>query len=202
MARGKPTPRLPVTPRGEATRRRLLRSAERLFGAKGYFQTSVVDITQRARVAQGTFYLYFPGKEGILRELVGHLGRELRRTIRQATAGLTDRPGIERTGMRTFLDFIAAHRDLYKIVRESEFVDPQLSIAYYRKIAEGYAAGLAEAARAGQIRTYDPEALAYCLMGVAHMVGLRWVVWEGRQPPEQALTTMLEFISAGLAPPP
>ncbi|WP_459997644.1 TetR/AcrR family transcriptional regulator [Paradesulfitobacterium aromaticivorans] len=64
------------TSRGEATRQKLLAAAEEIFGTKGYFRTSVVDITIKAGVAQGTFYVYFPGKKDIFEELVKELSHK------------------------------------------------------------------------------------------------------------------------------
>lgn len=37
--------------------------------------------------------------------------------------GLTDRMAVERAGFRAFFQFIGAHRNLYRIVRQAEFVD-------------------------------------------------------------------------------
>jgi AcrR family transcriptional regulator len=194
----KKTPGPPRTRRGEATRGALLAAAETLFGRDGYHGTGVTDITREAGVAQGTFYLYFPGKEEIFRELVRDLSRRLRRTIREATAGLDDRLAVEEAGLRAFLAFAAAHRDLYRIVFEARSVDPTLFRWYYERIAAGYTAGLGRAMDAGQLPPLHAETLAYCLMGAAHFLGMRWVVWEEREPPEEAMRTVLAFIRAGL----
>jgi hypothetical protein len=40
----------------------ILLAAERLMGEKGYFETSIYDITSRAGYGQGTFYLHFEAK--------------------------------------------------------------------------------------------------------------------------------------------
>src|SRR5690606_31723589 len=88
----------PSTARGEATRARLLAAAESEFGENGFHAASVASITRRAGVGQGTFYLYFPSKEDALRELVRHMGRELRRALTEATAGLDHRLEVERRG--------------------------------------------------------------------------------------------------------
>jgi len=47
-------------------RRRLFEAALRLFAQKGYFDTTVEDITEAADVGKGTFFNYFPTKEHIL----------------------------------------------------------------------------------------------------------------------------------------
>jgi len=43
----------------EERRAQVLRHAKRIFAHKGYHRTNVADIISRARIARGTFYLYF-----------------------------------------------------------------------------------------------------------------------------------------------
>jgi AcrR family transcriptional regulator len=189
----------PLGPRGQRTRQRLLDAAEAAFGQRGYFATSIVDVTRRARVAQGTFYIYFPGKRAIFTELVRQRSRDVRRTIQEAVRGLGDRAEIERAGFAAFFRFIDRHRSMYRIVRQAEFVDPAIFRWYYRHFAEGYVSGLREAQRAGQVREIDPEVLAFCLMGIGDFVGMRWVLWERRGPSAAVVDGMMKFILQGLA---
>lgn len=186
------------TARGEATRAKLLAAAETLFGRKGFHPTSIGDITREAGVGHGTFYLWFDSKEVIFRELVRHLSHELRATIREAVLGLEDRLEIEERGVRTFLKFVLAHRDLYRIVLEAEFVAPDLHRWYYERLAEGYAEGLTASMATGEIPRRDPETLAYSLMGMVHFMGVRWAVWEGREPPEEAMAALMSILRAAL----
>jgi AcrR family transcriptional regulator len=46
-------------------RTQLLHAARTVFAKKGYEDATVSEIVGRAGVAQGTFYLYFPGKESL-----------------------------------------------------------------------------------------------------------------------------------------
>jgi AcrR family transcriptional regulator len=46
-------------------RSQLLAAARTVFAKKGYEDATVSEIVKRAGVAQGTFYLYFPGKESL-----------------------------------------------------------------------------------------------------------------------------------------
>jgi AcrR family transcriptional regulator len=188
----------PKQARGQRTRRRLLDAAEAEFGARGYFETSISNITRRARVAQGTFYVYFPGKRAIFTELVRERNRDLRRTIQEDVRGLTDRRDVERKGFESFFRFIHHHRNMYRIVRQAEFVDPALFRWYYRRFADGYMAGLREGIRAGHIRSLDPELLAYCLMGIGDFLGMRWVLWERSGPKASVVNGMMEFLLHGL----
>ncbi|MCX6679584.1 MAG: TetR/AcrR family transcriptional regulator [Methanothrix sp.] len=50
----------------EERRKELIDTAERLFIAQSYDQTSVSDITKEINVSQGAFYYYFDSKEDVL----------------------------------------------------------------------------------------------------------------------------------------
>ena len=52
----------------------------------------------------------------------------------------------------------------------------------------------------GEVRETDPETLSYCLMGASHFLGIRWIAWEGREPPEEVVEATVAFIRRGLEP--
>ncbi len=188
----------PPTARGQRTRAGLLEAAEAVFGEVGYEAASIAAITQRAEVALGTFYVYFPDKRSLFVEVVDELSRRLRRTIAQAVEGKTHRLEIEREGFRAFFEFASEHRTLYRIVRQAEFVDEGCYRRYYRRLATGYARGLAQAMDRNEVRKMAPESLAYCLMGIADMLGMRWVLWRDEKELDRVLETAMAFIEHGL----
>lgn len=194
------TPNEPATARGQRTRQKILHAAEEVFGHEGYERASIVEITRRAGVAQGTFYVYFPSKKAVFVELVWQLNHMLRKSLRQATDALVDpdRMELERTGALTYLRFVQEHRNLYRIVRQAEFVDETLYRKYYEQLSSGYRKGLQASMERGEIRRVDPEGLVYMMMGILDFVGMRWVLWESTMPSEAVVDDMLEFIRGGL----
>ena len=88
--------------RGLATRRRLLDAAERIFGEIGFYDASIVKITEAAGVAQGTFYLYFSSKQEIFEELVRDLNARVRHAMQESAAQGRDRIEAERLGFRGY----------------------------------------------------------------------------------------------------
>jgi AcrR family transcriptional regulator len=187
--------------RGLRTRAALLRAAEELFGVRGYEGTSIVDLTRHAGIALGTFYVHFADKKELFVELVDSLGSRLRRHLAARVAGAARRVEMERRGLEAFLDFVSEHRNMYRIVRQADFVDQACFRRYYRRMAEGYAAGLAAAADKGEIRGGDPEVTCWCLMGIADFLGMRWVLWEkDPRARKHIVADALGFIEAALAP--
>lgn len=189
-----------LTARGERTRSRLVAAGEEVFGRRGYHDASIAEITQGAGVAQGTFYLYFEGKRDLLRAVVEERGHELRATLAQATAGVSGHVAREHAGFAAFFAWMARHRGLYLIVRQVEYVDQDVYRAWYRQLADGYAAALQAAADDGEIGRFDDvETLAYALMGIGDFVGLRWlVIDERRTVPPRAVATIVQLVERAL----
>ncbi|MDP3294677.1 MAG: TetR/AcrR family transcriptional regulator [Nevskia sp.] len=191
---------VPVTARGEATRRKLLAAAEVEIGEKGFHTASVSSITTRADVGQGTFYLYFHSKDEIFLTLVGDIGRRLRKHMALAIEGSENRMVAERRGLEAFFAFAQAHPGLYRIVQESQFVDETVFRSYYERLAQGYAADLAEATARGELSPGDPVARAWSIMGIGHFLGMRWCLWQGERPGPALVDAVMDFISHGIAP--
>lgn len=64
------------TPRGEATRALLVRSAQQIFERDGFLGTRITDITSAAGAATGSFYRYFNDKEDVFLAVVDELAHE------------------------------------------------------------------------------------------------------------------------------
>ena len=197
-ARGQSDPLRPKTARGEATRRAILGAAEIVIGRQGYSEASIGSITRQAGVAQGTFYIYFAGTDEVFSELVAEMGRMLRHVIAEATSGFDDRLEAEREGLRAFLTFVSAHPELYRIVQEAQFVDPEAYRAYFRTFAQGYREGLEKAAWEETISAGDAEIRAWALMGVARALGELQVVFNGGHSIDALVETAHDLIENGL----
>ncbi|MBT9144812.1 MAG: putative HTH-type transcriptional regulator YvdT [candidate division WS2 bacterium] len=187
--------------KSEETKRGLLRAAEKLIGQNGYDKTHISDITREAGVGQGTFYLYFQSKLDILKALVQDINKGLRFAVYQYIVGLSHRNDIEVGALLAFAEYIKNHRNAYRVVREAEFIDREIGKWYYNRIAKPYAIALKEAMTKGEINSLDPELLGLAIMGIGHVLGLRWVVWsESNNPaiPEESLRNALKIILFGV----
>ena len=188
-----------LTARGRRTRAALLAAAEEVFVEYGWETASIVKITERAGVSQGTFYRYFVSKQAIFDELVDDLNRRVRRAMAEGAAHGRTRTEIERGGFEAFFRFTAEHPALYRVIRQAEFASPRALHRHYDRIAEGYSRALAGAMAAGEIADGDPEVLAYALMGIGELIGMRWILWnEAAAVPSEVIDEMMTFIRRGL----
>lgn len=190
----------PKTKRGQQTRDQILAAAEHVFGAQGFVATSIADITREAGVAQGTFYIYFPSKEAVFRELVLDMGLKTRQALSSVISQAPDRLSAEHVGLRAFLEFVKAHPDLYRIVEEAQFVDPESYRSYFYTFAEAYQKRLDQAVARGDIQCADTEVIAWALMGLAKGLGERFALWGDKRDLDTVAETAFAMIAGGLKP--
>ena len=176
----------PRTARGERTLRKILDAARDEFGEPGFSDSSIVGITQRAGVALGTFYTYFESKEVLFQALVRDMSAQVRDEVGPALEGAADGLDGERRALAAFLRFAHEHRDIYRIIDESEFVEPAVYREHYETTASRIAARLASARDKGEIdaafSNEELTVLAWGMMGANVFLGLRFAVWDDANP--------------------
>ena len=169
------------TARGERTLRKILDAAREEFGERGFSDSSIVGITQRAGVALGTFYTYFNSKEELFQALVRDMSAQVRDTAAPAFREFPNALDAARKGLELFLRFAREHRHIYRIIDEAEFVDPAAYREHYETTATRIAARLVAARDKGELASdltdEDLEILAWASMGANVFLGLRYSVW-------------------------
>ena len=194
------SPKSPKTARGQRTRNRLLDAAEESFGENGFHSSSIGDITRRASVALGTFYVYFDSKDEIFRALVAHMGEMTRSWIAERVKGATDRLDAEHKGLVAYIEFARAHPNLYRIIEEAQFVAPDAYKAHYDSFADRYRRNLEEAAERGEISAGNQETRAWALIGMSVFLGLRFGIGEPARSADDIAREASDLISRGLTP--
>ena len=189
-----------LSARGEKTRQKLLHAAEQVFGDLGYHEASIVKITEAAGVGQGTFYLYFASKKECFDELVRDLNRRIRHAMGEQSKQGTTRLEQELLGFKGYFSFAAEHPGLYRIIRQSAFVSPEVFKWHYDRVSERYVAALREAVDRHELGPIDPEVAAWALMAVGETIGLRWIVWGDGEVPPHVVTELGRIIHAVLEP--
>ena len=171
----------PKTKRGEATLEKIIDAAAAVFYEKGFHDGSIADITRRAGVGNGTFYIYFDSKLSVYRYLLVEYGRRVRARSTKAIAGCTSRREAERLGLRAFFEYALEDQAIFNIIWESLYIDKTLFYDFYATFSKAYVRGLKEAQAEGEVRDIDPAVLSYVLMGIANFVALNSLILKPEQ---------------------
>ena len=193
------TDKTPRTERGRRTLRTILDAAAIEFGTRGFHETSIVGITGRAGVALGSFYTYFESKEALFRALVldmsGRVGQVGAAAVQDCTTVLDG----ERAVLTAFTAFARQHRELYRIIDESEFVDPPSYRAHYENAASRIGARLQQGAAKGELREGIGEVEAWAIMGMNVFLGLRYGVMDDHADIDAVASAANALLQRGLA---
>ena len=191
----------PRTERGRRTLRKLLDAAASEFGERGFHEASISTITRRAGVALGSFYTYFDSKDAIFRALVSDMSDAVKMAAREAISPDMPPLEIERAALAAFLAFAADHKEIYRIIDEAEFVDPDSYRRHYETTAARIGERLAAGAATGAFREGLGEAEAWAIMGMNVFLGLRFAIWArpGDPPPGEVAAAANRFLATGIA---
>jgi len=190
----------PRTERGRRTLRALLDAAAEEFGEKGFHEGSISGITRRAGVALGSFYTYFDSKDAIFRALVRDMSGKVREHVTPRVQAAPNALAAERIGLEAFLEFVRDHKEIYRIIDESEFVDNEGYRLHYTTTVERIRQRLEAAAARGEIRADVGEVHAWAIGGMNVFLGIRYGLWADECSPSEVAAIANDMLANGLKP--
>jgi len=188
----------PKTKRGEATLEKLIEAAKEVFYEKGFYGGSIADITKRAGIGSGTFYIYFDSKISLYRYLLKEYGHRIRANSSQAIVGCATRKEAERSGIRSFFEYVQKDQALFNIVWESLYIDKTLLDDFYTSFSRFYVSRLTQAQQAGEVREIDPDVLSYVLMGITNFVALNSLVLKHEDNIDHLVDEVMKVLETGI----
>jgi AcrR family transcriptional regulator len=166
--------RLPKRKDGQKTFNKIINSGKKLFSKQGYQATSINEIIDKAKIATGTFYIYFDDKLALYVYLLHQYRAKIGEAINEAIKDATTRYEKERLGIKAFLKFAWQDPLSYRIIWESMFVDKDIFKEYYQNFSSAYVEKLSSSVVLGEVdAAIDLETLSYILMGISNFVGLQ-----------------------------
>jgi AcrR family transcriptional regulator len=190
----------PRTARGRKTLRAILDAAAIEFGEKGFHDSSIIGITTRAGVALGSFYTYFDSKDAVFRALVNDMSAQLRDHVTPLVQAAPDGIAAERIGLEAFLEFVRAHKEIYRIIDESEFVDYDSYKQHYMTTVERIHQRLKAGAARGEIRADVGEVHAWAIGGMNVFLGMRFGLWDRESNTGEVAAIANDLLARGLRP--
>ena len=180
--------------RGEAARRRLYEVATTLIAERGYEETTLRDIADRAGVSVGLLYRYFPSKRAVVMALYDELSQEYARQASAMKSGRWRDRGVEALG--TSLRVLGPHRETLRALVPVLVGDPEdglfaTSTAFSRvRVQRVFELAVTEATDA------PPRALGLALARLIYLGHLAVILWWllDRSPKQRATTALLALV--------
>ena len=184
-------------------RARILAAGLDLFRARGFADTKVSDICERADVAHKTFFNHFPSKQDLVREIAQHSIGELLidiETARKEGCDTADRlarffTGMAQRSVEAGPMFREVVTELVHVVHESGSRSEQA-----RRIHDAFGAIVADGLAAGEVtRRHDAETLTEMILGAYYVLIFNYANLEDFPLAEQA-AAVARFLADALAP--
>jgi AcrR family transcriptional regulator len=186
----------------EEARSTLFQAAAEVVGEHGYANASVSRITQRARMAQGTFYNYFKSRQDMLDQLLPSLGDQMLDYIRQRSVAGETFLQREEWAFRAFFEFLKDAPYFLRILNEAEVFAPKAYRRHLQNVSTSYVRFLRGARDKGEVANLtdnELEAIAYVLMAARGYLGVRYAkLKEKGQVPEYVMRAYAHLIENGL----
>jgi AcrR family transcriptional regulator len=173
----------------EERREQVLHSAMEVFAHKGYHATSVGDIIRRARIARGTFYLYFENKHQIFEAILEMALQGLVSRLQRIELAPHSPPPLDqlRANVGRVIAFLLSERELTQILlRHAEGLDAEFDrrlSAFYDTIMHLIDGVLRAGQQMALVRACDRRIVAACILGSVKEVMAR-VTSEVSQVPD------------------
>ncbi len=191
----------PRTARGERTLRKILDAAREEFGERGFSDSSIVGITQRAGVALGTFYTYFEFKEALFHALVRDMSEQVRDSVGPAMTNARDALDGERRALEAFLSSpTTTATSTASSTRPSSWSPQPIASIMKRPRPALRLASPLRATKARSSRSFsdeDLDVLAWGMMGANVFLGLRFAVWDDADG-DKVAEAMSRVLAAGV----
>jgi AcrR family transcriptional regulator len=165
-------------------REEILSAAEKVFAAKGFVTTKMIDIANRAEFGTGTLYKYFKSKEDLYFTLIDKKMEEINQLVKAVfSQKTTSIKKIEKV-LRLLAEFIEKNRDFFRIYisemnRFEWTVKDNLGKAIYKKMV-AYIKILSEVikqgVKEGEFKPMNPLDLANALVGVVNSLVFEWLI--------------------------
>jgi AcrR family transcriptional regulator len=142
-------------------------------------------------VAAGTFYLHFPDKQALFREIVYEAVRQLRMRLEAAFESDEDIRVAVRAHAEALVAFAEANADLVRIVFGRDHGDVEVEADLLDYLAQVGADVLRRRIARGSIRTFlEPAVAAQALTGMFVRV-IAWWIDDGMRTPRDAMIETL-----------
>jgi AcrR family transcriptional regulator len=186
----------------ELKKKEIIKAARDVFAENSYQGTSIKALAQKAKIATGTFYLYFSNKETLINMIVDELFEELLNSIKNERAKFSDGFDKLKASMDACIKLFVKEKNMAKILLVQV---PSLNNAFNAKLIEIEnelikltKEDLDELKSLGRLSGEDTLVSAMAFVGSFRQVIINWLREGKPENLEKAFDTLMEYNIRGL----
>ncbi|RZO65679.1 MAG: TetR/AcrR family transcriptional regulator [Parvularculaceae bacterium] len=186
------------TRKKQETRARILKSAIRLFGERGYDNVKIEEIANAADIANATFFLHFPTKAALVSAFNEELSASISARIKDFEIGAVEKLEIIRA---LVLDEYSRHAELLRrIVVDVAAQGGQAFAESSESLTDLVSGVIREGQSENNLSTaFDADIAAECLVASWRAATLHWAQTGDAERAQRANRQALDLILFGLA---
>ncbi|GAB6178727.1 TetR/AcrR family transcriptional regulator [Desulfotomaculum defluvii] len=194
-----------ITEKLQFKKKEILKAAREVFAENSYQGTSIKAIAKKAKIATGTFYLYFTNKEALINMIVEEMFHELLDYIKKERACFTDSFDKLQASMEACIKLFVKEKNMAKILLVQV---PGVNNAFNVKLIEIEnelikltKEDLDELKNQGRIPAEDTFVAALAFVGSFRQVIINWLREGKPENLEESFATLMEYNLRGMGKP-
>lgn len=149
--------KIPRHVKAQQNREKLLQSAAEVIGELGYLNASISRITERAGLAQGTFYLYFTSQKDLFDQVLPQKGKDVLRFIAERVGESADPLEMERRGLLAFQEYLQINPWFFRLLNEARVVAPKAHALHVANLVRAFVRALLRWKQLGYLQEYEEQ---------------------------------------------
>ena len=171
-------PPLPKSAKAQRTRLKILEAARAIFAERGFAKATAEEISTKAGVGYGTFYLYFADKRQALHTILAEVDDKLYEPVdlEKNRIGLGALATIRAT-ITSFFDSFRDNSDILKICHELSASDPDFKSQHDKvreRLVNRIKQHINKGLELGNARNVDPEITSVAIAGMIETIANEW----------------------------
>lgn len=193
-------PQRPKSAKAQRTRQKILEAARAVFAECGFAKATAEEISTKAGVGYGTFYLYFADKRQALHTILAEVDDKLYQLgqpegVEKPCLGLGALAPIKAT-ISGFFDSFKAYADVLKICHELSATDPDFKNQHDKvraRLVDRIKEHILKGIEFGNARNLDPEITSMAIAGMVETIAVEWFFNNREWDREKVINTVAKL---------
>ncbi len=183
-------------------RKTIIEAASAMIGEKGYSLTTIDEITKRAGIGKGTFYIYFKNKDALFYAIIEENFTNFLNEVKTSIEKIDDFSEKIKKVIEMYLSHHEKNYFLFKILTQEK---PSLKKGAFIKFWNTFfsrwdflKSEILHEIKKGTLKQFEPDDIIYAFLGIMHGNIHKWLLNERRYSLTRKTDTVYQLFVDGI----